>query len=106
MSDTPENETQTINRIAWRILPLATLCYLGAYIDRQNIGFAKLQMAADLHISETIFASGASLFFIGYMIFEVPSNMLLHKFGASRWIARIGLSWGIITILMALIKAF
>lgn len=105
MSDTSINETHTINRIAWRILPLATLCYLGAYIDRQNIGFAKLQMAADLHISETVFASGASLFFIGYMIFEVPSNMLLHKFGASRWIARIGLSWGIITILLAFTKS-
>ncbi|MFS8371462.1 MFS transporter [Acetobacter indonesiensis] len=104
MSHALQKETKIINKIAIRILPLATLCYLGAYIDRQNISFAKLQMASDLQISDTVFATGASLFFIGYMIFEIPSNMLLHKFGASRWITRIALSWGVITILMAYTK--
>jgi len=101
MSDIPVDELAVINKVARRLLPLVTACYLGAYIDRQNIAFAKLQMMIDLHVSETFFASGASLFFIGYMIFEIPSNLLLHKFGASRWIARIGISWGIITILLA-----
>ncbi|RCL05130.1 MFS transporter [Acetobacter pasteurianus] len=101
MPNIPINESTVVNKVAWRILPLVTACYLGAYIDRQNIAFAKLQMMTDLHVSETVFASAASLFFIGYMIFEIPSNILLHKFGASRWIARIGIYWGIITILLA-----
>lgn len=84
-------------KIAWRILPFLLLCYLAAYIDRVNIGFAKLQMASDLGFSEVAYGLGAGIFFIGYSIFEVPSNLMLHKVGARRWIARILISWSLVS---------
>jgi MFS family permease len=74
------------------------LIYLIAYIDRQNVSYAKLQMVGDLGLSETAYGLGASLFFIGYFFFEVPSNVLMEKFGARRWFARIMISWGLVTI--------
>ncbi len=80
-------------------MPLLILLYLVAYIDRQS--FAKLQMLDDLKMNEVAYGLGASLFFIGYLIFEVPSNIALHKVGAKRWLARIMLSWGIVTLLLA-----
>lgn len=95
------DEPRLINRLAWRLMPLVGLLYLVAYIDRSNIGFAKLQMLGSLGISEVAYGLGASLFFIGYLIFEIPSNVLLHKYGAPRWIARIMLTWGVVTILLA-----
>jgi MFS family permease len=95
------DETPLINRIALRLMPLLGLLYLIAYIDRSNISFAKLQMLGSLGLSEVAYGLGASLFFIGYLIFEVPSNLLLHKYGAPRWIARIMLTWGIVTVLIA-----
>src|SRR6478609_10994924 len=75
-----------------------------SYLERVNLGFAALTMNADLNFSPTIFAWGAGIFFIGYFIFEVPSNIALEKFGASRWIARIMVSWGIISALMAIVS--
>ncbi len=107
MMDTAQpsiDETPLINRIALRLMPLLGLLYLIAYIDRSNISFAKLQMLGSLGLSEVAYGLGASLFFIGYLIFEVPSNLLLHKFGAPRWIARIMLTWGIVTVLLAFTK--
>ena len=95
------DETPLINRLAFRLMPLLGLLYLIAYIDRSNISFAKLQMLGSLGLSEVAYGLGASLFFIGYLIFEVPSNVLLHKYGAPRWIARIMLTWGIVTVLLA-----
>jgi hypothetical protein len=74
------------------------LCYIVCYLDRVNVGFAKLQMIGDLHLNDTAYARGAGIFFWGYVLLEVPSNMMLHKFGARRWIARIMISWGIISI--------
>jgi MFS family permease len=94
-------EDRVIRRVAWRLLPLLILLYLVAYIDRQNVSFAKLQMLDSLHMSEVAYGFGASLFFIGYLIFEVPSNIALHKVGARRWIARIMLTWGLVTLAMA-----
>src|ERR1700761_8321546 len=82
-------------------MPLLGLLYLVAYIDRSNISFAKLQMLGSLGLSEVAYGLGASLFFIGYLIFEVPSNVLLHKYGAPKWMARIMLTWGIVTLLLA-----
>jgi sugar phosphate permease len=84
-------------KIAWRILPFLLMCYLAAYIDRVNIGFAKLQMSSDLGFSEVAYGLGAGIFFIGYSIFEVPSNLMLHKVGARRWIARILISWSLVS---------
>ncbi|TKC92251.1 MFS transporter [Trinickia terrae] len=95
------DESRLINRLALRLIPLLGLMYLVAYIDRSNISFAKLQMLGSLGLSEVAYGLGASLFFIGYLIFEVPSNVLLHKYGAPRWMARIMFTWGVVTLLLA-----
>ncbi|WP_398475549.1 MFS transporter [Tardiphaga sp.] len=97
-------ETSTIRAISWRLIPFLILAYFLAYLDRVNLGFAALTMNADLNFSPTVFAWGAGIFFVGYFIFEVPSNIALEKFGASRWIARIMVSWGIISALMAIVS--
>jgi MFS family permease len=86
-----------------RILPLLFLSYLVAYLDRINISFAKLQMVTDIGLSDATYAIGASLFFWSYMVFEVPSNLLLKKVGARIWISRIMVSWGIVSVLMMFI---
>lgn len=95
------DEPRLINRMGWRLMPLLGVLYLVAYIDRSNISFAKLQMLGTLGLSEVAYGLGASLFFIGYLLFEVPSNILLHKYGAPRWMARIMFTWGVVTILLA-----
>ncbi|MBB3384278.1 MULTISPECIES: MFS transporter [unclassified Rhizobium] len=95
------DEKQLISKITWRIMPFLGILYLIAYIDRQNVSYAKLQMVGDLGMSEYAYGLGASLFFIGYFIFEVPSNLLLDRFGASRWFARILISWGAVTVALA-----
>ncbi|MDB5555991.1 MAG: permease [Rhizobium sp.] len=97
-------EASTIRAISWRLIPFLVLAYFLAYLDRVNLGFAALTMNAELNFSPTVFAWGAGIFFIGYFIFEVPSNIALERFGASRWIARIMVSWGIISALMALVS--
>lgn len=94
-------ETSVMKKLLFKIVPLMIMLYMIAYIDRQNIGFAKLHMVSSLSLSESAFGLGASLFFIGYLLFEVPSNVFLHKVGAKRWFARIMLTWGGITVLMA-----
>ncbi|MFJ6326035.1 MULTISPECIES: MFS transporter [unclassified Rhizobium] len=95
------DEKQLISRITWRLMPFLGILYLIAYIDRQNVSYAKLEMVGDLGMSEYAYGLGASLFFIGYFIFEVPSNLLLDRFGASKWFARILISWGIVTVALA-----
>jgi sugar phosphate permease len=92
-------------KTAWRLMPFLMLCYLCAYLDRVNVGFAKLQMMNDLSLSETVYGLGAGMFFLGYFLCEVPSNLILHKVGARRWIARIMISWGIISALFAFVSA-
>ncbi len=93
------SEERVYAKVTWRIIPFLFLCYVVAYLDRVNVGFAKLQMVADLKFSETVFGLGAGLFFIGYFLFEVPSNVILHKVGARIWIARIMITWGVISAL-------
>lgn len=92
-------EAATYRKVSWRLLPLLLLCYLVAYLDRVNVGFAKLQMASDLHLSDSVYGLGAGIFFLGYFLFEVPSNLILHRVGARIWIARIMITWGLISIL-------
>ena len=92
----PLDET-VYGKVAWRLVPFLFLCYILAYLDRVNIGFAKLQMQSDLQFSDSIYGFGAGIFFIGYFLFEVPSNIILHKTGARRWIARIMITWGLIS---------
>ncbi len=90
-------ETRTIRKVMWRLLPFLMLCYFMAFLDRVNVGFAHLQMSQSLGMSEVAFGFGAGIFFIGYFLVEVPSNIFLERFGARRWIARIMLSWGIVS---------
>jgi MFS transporter, ACS family, tartrate transporter len=99
-----ELETSTIRAISWRLIPFLVLAYFLSYLDRVNLGFAALTMNKELNFTPTIFSWGAGIFFIGYFLFEVPSNLALEKFGASRWIARIMITWGIISALMAVVS--
>ena len=92
-----EFEKSTYGKVAWHLIPFLFLCYIVAFLDRVNVGFAKLQMAPDLNFSDTVYGFGAGIFFIGYFIFEVPSNVLLERIGARIWIARIMITWGIIS---------
>lgn len=94
-------EAATMRRVFTRLLPFLVLAYLICYIDRVNVGFAGLQMNQDLGLSKTIFGLGGGIFFIGYFLLEVPSNLAMERFGASRWIARIMISWGIVSGAMA-----
>ncbi len=88
-------------KVFWRLIPLLMGCYVVAYLDRVNLGFAKLQMAGELGFSETVYGLGAGIFFLGYFLFEVPSNLLLHRVGARLWIGRIMITWGLISGLFA-----
>lgn len=92
----------TYRKVTWRLIPLLFVCYILAYLDRVNVGFAKLSMGAEPWFSEAVFATGSGIFFIGYFIFEVPGNILLHKVGARLWIARIMIGWGIVSALLAM----
>jgi D-galactonate transporter len=100
----PVQEDATYRKVTLRILPLLFLCYLFSYLDRVNVGFAKLQMVGDLGFSETIYGLGAGVFFIGYFIFEVPSNVIMKRVGARVWIARIMITWGTISASTLLVK--
>src|SRR5919206_3060667 len=93
--------TDTIAKVTRRLIPFVGIIYLIAYIDRQNVSYAKLQMVSDLGLSEYAYGLGASLFFIGYLFFEVPSNVILERVGARRWFARIMISWGAVTVALA-----
>jgi D-galactonate transporter len=92
-------EEATYRKVAWRLTPLLMLCYVVAYLDRVNVGFAKLGMSTDLGLSDAVYGFGAGIFFIGYFIFEVPSNIILHRVGARVWIARIMVTWGVVSML-------
>ena len=98
-----EIEARTIRKVMWRLMPFLVVCYFVAYLDRVNVGFAKLQMNAALGLSEAAYGFGAGLFFISYFLLEVPSNLALDRFGARLWIARIMFSWAVISALFAFI---
>lgn len=93
-----------MHKATWRLIPLIALGYGAAYVDRVNIGFAQLQMNADLHFSNTIYGVGAGIFFLSYAVCEIPSNMLLYRFGARRWLSRIMLTWGLLAMAMLLVR--
>ena len=101
---TASDEARVYRKVSWRLLPFLMLCYLVAYLDRVNVGFAKLQMLNDLHFSETVYGLGAGMFFIGYFFFEVPSNLMLHRLGARIWIGRIMISWGLVSAAFMFVK--
>ena len=92
-------------KITWRFMPLLFICYVVAYLDRVNVGFAKLTMLNDLGFSDAAYGLGAGIFFIGYFMAEVPSNLILHRVGARRWIAKIMVTWAIVSASMALTQS-
>ncbi|PYE20580.1 D-galactonate transporter [Paraburkholderia silvatlantica] len=95
---------RTYGKVFWRIVPFLMLCYVVAYLDRVNVGFAKLQMSQDLAFSETVFGLGAGVFFVGYFLFELPSNILMHRLGARIWIARIMITWGLLSAVFVFVR--
>lgn len=101
---TSATQEETYLKVTLRLVPFLFLCYLAAYLDRVNVGFAKLQMLSELHFSDTVYGFGAGIFFLGYVLFEVPSNVIMHKVGARLWIARIMITWALISGAMALVS--
>lgn len=99
-----DSEQRLFRRVSRRLLPFLFLLYVVAFLDRVNIGFARLQMNADLGFSDTVYGTGAGIFFVGYVLFEVPSNLLLYRYGARTWIARILIVWGLISTAMCLVR--
>src|ERR687890_187618 len=95
---------RTLRRIRWRLLPFLGLLYIVSYLDRVNVSFAKLTMNASIGIDDATYALGAGIFFIGYFLFDVPSNLILERVGARRWIARIMVTWGLVSAGMALVQ--
>ena len=93
------DEDRLVSRLIWRLMPLLTIMFLVSFIDRQNVGFAKLQMVSALGTTEAAYGFASSLFFIAYLVFEIPSTLAVHKYGARFWMARIMLTWGIVTML-------
>jgi MFS transporter, ACS family, tartrate transporter len=93
-----------IGKAAWRLLPFLCLCYAVNFLDRVNVGFAALSMNQELGFTPSIFGTGAGIFFISYLLFEIPSNLALQHFGARIWIARIMVSWGLVAMAMALVS--
>src|SRR5438093_6927724 len=96
-SMTTDLARDTINRVWWRLIPLLLVPYIVAWIDRVNVGFAGLQMNQALGFSSAVYGFGAGLFFVGYAACEVPSNLVLYRVGARRWIARIMITWGLLS---------
>ncbi len=103
-SNTDAVEVRTLRQVTLRIVPFLMVCYFISFLDRVNLGFAALQMVKDLHLSATVFGLGGGIFFLSYFLFEVPSNLMLEKYGARRWIARIMITWGVLAGAMALVK--
>ncbi len=99
-----ELERSTMARVTWRLLPFLLLLYIISWLDRVNVGFAKLQMNSDLGMSDTAYGFGAGIFFLAYAACEIPSNLMLVRFGARRWIARIMITWGLISAGMMFVQ--
>ena len=91
-------EAETMRKVMWRLLPFLMLCYFIAYVDRVNAGFAALTMNRDVGLTQAMFGIGGGLFFVAYVLFEVPSNLAMEKVGARLWIARIMITWGLVGI--------
>ena len=100
----PDIAAVTLRKVTLRLIPFLFVLYVVAWLDRVNVGFAALQMNSDLGFSSAAFGFGSGVFFFGYCLFEVPSNLILHRVGARRWIARIMVTWGAISIAMMLVR--
>jgi ACS family tartrate transporter-like MFS transporter len=104
MAEQTERERRVFGRVLGRLVPFMFLCYVVAYLDRVNIGFAAAAMQKDLGMSDAVYGLGAGLFFLGYFLFEVPSNLVLERVGARLWMARIMIVWGLVSIAMMLVE--
>jgi ACS family tartrate transporter-like MFS transporter len=102
--DTDLVGARAIRRVRGRVLPFFIVLYIIAYIDRANVTFAKLSMTADLKFSEEVFGFGAGIFFIGYLVLEIPGALIMERWSARIWIARILVTWGIVTVLLGFIR--
>ena len=100
----PDVASATLRKVTLRLIPFLFVLYIVAWLDRVNVGFAGLQMNSDLGFSSAAFGFGSGVFFLGYCLFEVPSNLVLHRIGARRWIARIMISWGVISAGMMFVR--
>lgn len=105
MAEDSQIEARVFRKVASRLIPLIAVSYLIAYVDRTNLNFASVSMNAQLGFSQAVYGAGASLFFASYALFEVPSNVLLQRFGARRWLARIMVTWGLVSMAIVLVKA-
>src|SRR4030095_16457708 len=90
-------EQRTMAKVSWRLLPLIVAIYFVAYVDRSNVAFAAFSMNKQLGLTPYVYGWGAGIFFLGYFLFEIPSNVILHRVGARRWIARIMVTWGVLS---------
>jgi MFS transporter, ACS family, tartrate transporter len=97
-------EQRTMSKVAWRLVPFLMLCYFFCFLDRVNVGFAALQMNADLHFTASVFGFGAGILFVTYMLGETPSNLILSKVGPRPWIARIMVTWGLLASAMVFVS--
>ena len=95
---------RALRRISFRIMPYVFLLYIIAFLDRVNVGYAALQMASDLGFSAEVFGFGAGIFFFGYVILEIPGSVIVERWSARKWIARIMISWGLLAVMMAFVK--
>lgn len=101
----PQYEAQLMRKLTWKVVPFLCLCFMAAFLDRVNVGFAKEQMQKDLNMDAQVYSLGAGIFFVGYFLFEVPSNLILAKVGARSWIARIMITWSIISASFAFVQS-
>jgi MFS transporter, ACS family, tartrate transporter len=97
--------TDNIRRkIAWRILPFVFVLYIIAYLDRANVAYAKTTMMADRGFSEAVFGFGAGIFFAGYLLFEIPGALIVERWSARRWMARILITWGLCAVIVGFVR--
>ena len=100
----PDLESTTLAKVRWRLIPFLFLLYVIAYLDRVNVGYAALDMNRDLGFSAAVYGFGSGIFFLSYTLLEVPSNLILARVGARRWIARIMITWGLVSMAMMFVR--
>ena len=100
----PPDIAALLSRVSWRLIPFLLILYIISYLDRINLSFAALEMNAALKFSDQVFGLGAGIFFLGYCVFGIPSNLVIKRFGPRRWISFIMVVWGLVTVLMCSIK--
>src|ERR1700761_8153227 len=104
MMDEKSQADALFHRIAWRLVPLILAMYVAAFLNRVNVGFAALTMNKDLGFSPEVYGWGTGIFFLGYLVFEVPSNMIMERVGAKLWLSRVMITWALVSMAFAFVK--